>query len=186
MPTLPEHDQELGRAPGQHPPRVLIAGCQQGLQQCSDLLAALAAADYGFSTVGVASIGAHVRHISERYQCFLSGLPGGCVDYDARDRQRSLEADPAVAALAVTGIRRQLDALSAVDRPLRVRESVLVDTACGEVSSSLGRELLALVGHTTHHLAMIALLARARGYQLDGNFGKAAATIIHERQTAAN
>lgn len=169
----------------QRRPDTLIAACQQGLQQCTDLLAALTPEDYGLNSAGTASIGAHVRHIIDRYRCFLTGLPLGCVDYDARDRQQSLEGSPDSAAEALATIRKQLEELGASDRPLRIRESVQVDGPCGEASSSLERELLSLIGHTTHHLAMIAMLARPRGYQLDDNFGKAASTIIHERQSAA-
>lgn len=159
----------------------LQQACEYGLQQCQQLLVRLSAADYVASRADAASIGAHVRHILERFQSFLAGLPDGCVDYDARDRELSLEESPRSAEFALATILRRMGALQVDSRPLRVRESVLPDAPAGEAESTLARELLALVSHTTHHLAMIAMLARPLGYDLDASFGKAASTIIHER-----
>ncbi|GAB5499727.1 MAG: hypothetical protein PsegKO_20380 [Pseudohongiellaceae bacterium] len=159
----------------------LQQACEYGLQQCRLLLSQLSATDYVACRADAASIGAHVRHILERYQSFLAGLPEGCVDYDARNRDRSLEENPRSAEFALVTILRRMGALQVDSRPLRVRESVLPDAPVGEAASTQARELLALVSHTTHHLAMIAMLARPLGYDLDDSFGKAAATIIHER-----
>ena len=42
---------------------------------------------------GAASVGEHVRHCIEFYECFLAGLAPGHVDYDARRRDTRLEHD---------------------------------------------------------------------------------------------
>lgn len=179
------NNPEQDAAPAARQEGNLQQACGQGLQQCQQLLAALSAADYASSSTDAASIGAHVRHIIERYQCFLAGLSVGCVEYDARNRDRALEDSPRAAALALASIRRRLGALTVDSRSLQVRESVHPEGATGEATSTMARELLALVSHTTHHLAMIAMLARQLGYNLDASFGKAASTIIHEQRSSS-
>jgi flagellar motor switch protein FliG len=37
------------------------------------------------------SIGGHVRHVAELYQCLLNGLDSGIVNYENRDRDKELE-----------------------------------------------------------------------------------------------
>jgi hypothetical protein len=40
---------------------------------------------------------------------------------------------------------------------------------------------MGLISHSTHHLAIIGLLAKSLGCQMDSDFGKAASTILYER-----
>jgi len=157
--------------------------CQHSLQQCQQLLTLLSPQDYACGSDDTASIGAHVRHILERFQCFLAGLPEGCVDYDDRSRDRTLEKNPQAAAFALATILRRMGDLSVDSRPLQIRESVSSEAPAGEADSTVKRELLSLISHTTHHLAMIAMVARSLGYELDDDFGKAASTIIFEQQS---
>ncbi|MBC8109710.1 MAG: hypothetical protein H7Y04_01480, partial [Verrucomicrobia bacterium] len=37
------------------------------------------------------SIGKHLRHIAEFYECLLTGIPNGVIDYDARKRNPDIE-----------------------------------------------------------------------------------------------
>ena len=166
-------------------PGHLQQACDHGLLQCQQLLAELSLADYADKGAETAAIGAHVRHILERYLSFLAGLAEGCVDYDARDRDRSLEDSPQAATEALVSIRRRIQALQVDSRALQVRESVLSGAPGGVAGSTVERELLALVSHTTHHLAMIAMLARPLGYNFGDDFGKAASTIIYEQHSSA-
>lgn len=163
----------------------LQQACDHGLLQCQQVLTELSPSDYADRGAETAAIGAHVRHILERYQSFLAGLPEGCVDYDARDREQSLEDSPRAATVALVSIRRRMRALQVDSRALQVRESVLSGSSGGEARSTVERELLALVSHTTHHLAMIAMLARPLGYNFGDDFGKAASTINYEQHSSA-
>jgi hypothetical protein len=47
--------------------------------------------------------------------------------------------------------------------------------------SSVGRELQALLGHTVHHYAIIALLLRVEGIEPGEEFGVAPSTLAHWR-----
>lgn len=162
-------------------PQGLILGCRHGIQQCAELMQQLSESSFTQTENGGSSIGAHLRHILERYQCFFAGLQSGCVDYDGRKRDKSIETNIEAATSALATVARRIDDLEAVaGGPLQVRESVHHLSPQVRLDSSVNRELMGLITHTTHHLAIIALLARGQGYRLPDEFGKAPSTILHE------
>ncbi|MBT8145201.1 MAG: hypothetical protein KJN90_00020 [Gammaproteobacteria bacterium] len=126
-----------------------------------------------------------MRHIIERISCVLDGQARGVVDYDCRSRDQLLEANPGSAEDALKGIQDSMDKLGIeAEIPLQVRESVHQDSPAVAIASTLERELMSLVSHTIHHLAIIALLARGAGHQLRSDIGKAPSTIKYERSTS--
>lgn len=131
---------------------------------------------------GHACVGAHMRHVLDCYRCFVGGLEGGRIDYDARERNPRLETERAVAMATIDGLARQLATLGEADRhrPVQVR----VDAAAwGEADSwshsTLGRELQFLLSHTLHHYALIAMTLRVLGQAPDPSFGVAPSTLAY-------
>jgi len=159
----------------------LIMGCRHCLDQCEELLSLISAEHYIEISVDGSSIGAHMRHILDRFQCFFLGLQDGCVDYDARKRDKSIESDLAVANSALSSIVRRVEGLGLEDREVSVRAPVHAQGPSVTVPSTVDRELMGLVTHSVHHLAVLALVVRSFGYQLDRDFGKAPSTILYER-----
>ena len=127
------------------------------------------------------SVGAHLRHMMEHFTSLLDGAPTGLVDYDLRERSALLENDRAAAIAALHSIERAL-AQDFMHRDCELL--VLVDS--GERGmrtrsrSSLQRELQFCIAHTVHHYAIIALLLRARGIEVEAGFGVAPSTQKHE------
>ena len=166
----------------------LLASCQQGLAQCEAMLQTLSAADYCRQSDGLSSIGAHLRHILDRYHCVFAGLARRMIDYDSRQRDRTVELNKEAAAFAIASLQRRLHDLDVLkdggetSAELIIRESVDPRAAAIDVPSTLERELMGLVSHTVHHLAIIAMMLRQLGYQPGENFGKAASTIAFENR----
>lgn len=161
----------------------LVKGCSYCLQQCDDLLDQLTPEDFTRADTDVSSIGAHIRHILERFQSVTAGLPDGLIDYDARKRELNLEQNLEAAAFTLTSIRRRFEEFAtdpSANHHIAVRESVHPELAPAVAQSTVARELMGLISHTTHHLAIIGLLARPLGYRLPAHFGKAASTRIFE------
>jgi len=162
---------------------LLLEGCLFCISQCELLLGMLTPEDFTAGEDG-ASVGTHLRHVIERFQCFFNGLSSSRIDYDGRKRDLSIANNPEAANFAFASIKKRLESLKDSDPALpvlSVQELVLLSETPANISSTLGRELLGLIAHTTHHLAIVALLARSMGYQLDRDFGKAPSTIRHER-----
>jgi uncharacterized damage-inducible protein DinB len=130
------------------------------------------------------SIGAHVRHIIEFYHCFFKGLDYGVIDYDNRPRNSELETSTELAKDYLENIRLLLSAQDMSHYPDSVAVVACTDTDNPiETGSNIVRELLFLQSHTTHHLALIALLLEQEGIKVPIIFGVAASTRAH-RQTA--
>jgi uncharacterized damage-inducible protein DinB len=162
---------------------LLKSGCQQSLSQCKELLELLSEDDYRAGGEHSSSIGGHVRHILDRFQSFFHGLPLNDIDYDDRERDKSIEGSLAGAKVALTSVLQRLNALTSSEvqsLALTVSETVNDQGVTVRVSSTAQRELMGLVTHSIHHLAIIALIAKGLGYTVDQRFGKAPSTLVFE------
>lgn len=128
-----------------------------------------------------ASAGAHLRHVLDHYQAFLSGWGQGWIDYDARERDPRIESDREAATLALARVSRALGDLSPeiLHRPVQVRLDT--DPTGSEAptwcASSVDRELAFLVSHTVHHFALMAVAVRLHGVDPGPEFGFAPSTL---------
>ncbi len=135
-------------------------------------------------TLKSGSIGGHVRHCVEFYQCLLDGMMSRKVDYDARRRDLAIESEPTLSAKLLRQIIQRIHTMEETHTfctQIQVRE-------CGEswLTSSYGRECRFLASHTIHHLALIAMLLRAQGQQPPSDFGVAPSTLKFRAGQLAN
>ena len=123
-----------------------------------------------------ASIGKHVRHIIEFYECLLFNCFDGKVNYDERKRTLLLETNVKYAYDFLSEI---IDHLLTIENNKRI---VLIGNYEGEnisMETSLYREITYNIEHTVHHLAIIGISISAsfEYINLDDNFGYADSTI---------
>jgi hypothetical protein len=132
-------------------------------------------------------IGEHLRHVLEHYVCFVEGLQGNRIDYDARRRDARISEDPEFARCEIDRIVNALKTLETDDRDVRVRMSSSPEEPAERAwsASTLKRELQYLLAHTIHHYALIALILRLEGVRPETSFGVAPSTLRHLSSTAA-
>lgn len=137
-------------------------------------------------------VGAHLRHVADFVRAFLDGRRSGRIDYDARRRDARLEREPARAAAVLRALAAELDDLGLADsdalaQPVLVRTEAPGGSGPGEhwLESTLGRELAALLGHTVHHYALVALALHRLGLEAPADFGVAPSTLDHQRARSA-
>lgn len=163
---------------------LLLQGCTYCVNQSNQLLAAVSQDDYIAVSQGNSSIGAHVRHVLDRFNCFFAGLQTASIDYDNRKRDKSIENNLQAASSALTAVGRKIEQLNLAEFAssiISVRESVYHQGPSIEIASTVERELMGLITHSTHHLAIIAIIAKSFAYQMPDDFGKAPSTIVYER-----
>jgi hypothetical protein len=136
---------------------------------------------------GLSSVGAHIRHILDHYDCLLAGVTSGRVDYDSRARDEAVERDPAAAAVLAGRIAISLGELTPED----AARDVEVRMDCGESGSadvwsrsSVQRELQFLVSHTVHHFALIKGILIGTDTAVPEDFGVAPSTLAYRSRTA--
>ena len=162
-----------------HTPNLLIEQNSLILHSLRNLLDELDDATYTAThdVLYSSSIGAHTRHILDHYLMLLAGIGSGEVDYDKRGRDPEVETNRAHAKATISRIIDGLKQLPGNDTPVQAATKVSVDDSCPAQSSTLGRELVFLYSHTTHHHSLMALIMRLQDKNVDNNFGYAPATL---------
>ncbi len=126
-----------------------------------------------------ATMGAHVRHLLDHYDCLLDNAASGEVDYACRSRDARCETDARFAMDRIAQLIQRLRALKPdYTQPLKVRHEP-GDPALPANESSLGRELEFLHSHTAHHFALLAVIMTRQGISLPVDFGLARSTVRH-------
>jgi uncharacterized damage-inducible protein DinB len=158
-----------------------VTGCIGACHQCITIAQMLTAEQYTSGREEHRSIGEHLRHCLEHFQCFFVGIDTACIDYDTRNRNPEIERFAARFVEAMDDVVCRLKTLdhASLTMPLHIR------TLCGsngeraEVSTTLGRELAFLCTHVIHHVAIMKELAHSMGITLPEGFGVAYSTSIH-------
>jgi len=131
------------------------------------------------------SVGAHFRHIYERMECVILGLESGVIEYDSRKRDVNIETKPNIAIEKFQYMKSFFEKLDNINRDLLIIETAGINAGKITLNSNFEREILYLIDHTTHHLAVVKILLEQFDVQLDSDLGKAASTIIYEKSQCA-
>ena len=129
------------------------------------------------------AVGTHIRHNLDHYACFLSGLESGCIDYTARNRDSRLEQDRLYAITEIVRLRECLENMSAEQENTCLL--VKADIGTSRAPTSIKRELEFLLSHSIHHYALVAIICRLQGIEVEPNFGIAPSTLRHLATQAA-
>lgn len=156
----------------------------KSLVEINDLLKGLSQEQYNrkLEILTDASIGQHVRHILEFYQCLFRGEENKKVNYDARQRDLKLETDIHFASKTVEAI---INALLEVKSDFPVTFVADYSTSENEkpelIQSSFYRELAYNLEHSIHHQALIkvAITEMQLTSLVKNTFGYAPSTIRH-------
>jgi hypothetical protein len=156
------------------------------LRQALSLLAVIGHDAYTSSPGDFAPhrVGSHLRHIVEFYECFLDAVESGHINYDARQRDESVEQSRSVAAGRILSIIQRLEAAPDLRGDsiiwVRMEDADAIQVQDCFLTSSIGRELQILSSHTIHHFALIAMTLRAHGVDVDPNFGMAPSSLRYQ------
>lgn len=128
------------------------------------------------TTLKGASIGKHIRHIVEFYECLLFNNVDNTVNYDTRKRNLLLEENVKYTEDFITEI---VDALIKIENNSRVLLIAKYQDQNITMESSIYREITYNIEHTVHHLAIISIAIPIHFNYIDlsENFGYADSTI---------
>ena len=129
------------------------------------------------------TVGQHVRHIIEMFQCLDEGYVQGEVDYEKRKRNRQIETDKAFATQLLKEISRQ------ISRDNKMLYLLTYYDELGEqpekISTNYFREIAYNLEHTIHHMALIRVGLRELGdLPVDDSYGVASSTLKYRKQCA--
>ena len=130
-----------------------------------------------------ASIGQHVRHIIELFQCLEKGYDTGIVNYEKRKRDVLIETDKELAVTLLRNIYIQIDRS---DKYLVLEADDYSGTSDKlEIPTNYLRELAYNLEHTIHHMALIRVGFTETGVaDLPEDYGVAYSTIKFKKACA--
>jgi hypothetical protein len=135
------------------------------------------------STLFNNTIGQHVRHIIELFQCLENGYDQGVVNYEKRKRDTAIENGKDFAVSLLTEIYRNLEK---PDKDL-ILEATYDDHSTGpiRIQTNFSREIAYNLEHTIHHMALMRVgIREVSGIRLADDFGVASSTVKHRQQCA--
>jgi uncharacterized damage-inducible protein DinB len=130
------------------------------------------------------SIGQHVRHVIEMYECLLDGYEAGIVNYELRKRQKSLETLKDAAIKRIEELINKIGNLE--DKTLELELNFdEKSTDFTRLNSNFYRELAFNIEHTIHHMALLKIGLKEIGTNsIHPNFGIASSTVKFRTQCA--
>lgn len=145
------------------------------------------------------SIGQHLRHIVDLYLALIGSSNAYhsetsnqnicSINYDIRRRGACIETDKDTGLDELSNIRKWLSNIAEhdINKEALVSTEVSLTSQQSEVfKSSFGRELCFASSHLTHHLAIMAAIAKMSGKEVDPYLGLAPATATFTRNQESN
>jgi hypothetical protein len=130
-----------------------------------------------------ATVGQHVRHIIELFQCLEEGYQAGLVNYEKRKRDVEIESDKAFASKLLTEVHA---GLNFPNKDLQL-EACYDDNNAEPITiaTNFYREIAYNLEHTIHHMALIRVgLNEVAAIELPDDFGVASSTIKYRKECA--
>lgn len=130
------------------------------------------------------SIGQHLRHILDLYMALIisNGLQN--INYDVRRRGSLLETNRNEGIKELFIVRDWLKSLDVMQLNINtnIATEVSVSTkVIAKFTSTVGREICFVTTHLTHHLALMAAIAKFLGLSVNTNLGVAPTTATFLR-----
>jgi len=151
------------------------------LYRCAELIQAINPSDYSQSlpSLSGASIGAHMRHIIELFQCLKVGYANGIINYDQRERNDLIQS---VRDIGLNAFKEVIVEMELEDKPLKL----IIHTSgqSRSLETTYFRELWFNFDHCIHHEALIRIGLKELGKEdlVAKEFGVSPSTIAYQNQ----
>jgi len=157
----------------------MIKDCITNLSEQQELLLKMSDKQYQHQSelLSGASIGQHLRHVVEFYDCLLNGLSQEKINYEKRARSLELENNRKTAIKKISSVIDQLLSLELNSRLYLEIEDTIIAT-------SVQRELYYNLEHSIHHQALIKVGLKEQniGNMVNDDFGVAPSTLKYRKQ----
>ena len=159
------------------------------LKQLHDLLAQLTTDEYTqkLPVLNGSSIGQHVRHTIEFFQCLFEGFSTGIINYDARKRNLLIETNLGYTLQLIEEISFLINNASEGHFPIQLKVN-FDDENFEIIETNFMRELVYMVEHSIHHFALIrvGIQVNFKHITIDSDFGVAYSTIRHKQELSVS
>lgn len=159
---------------------MLLKSINHSLDELTNLLDQLSDKEYSkpCRVLSDSSIGEHIRHILEMFQCLENSYDSGILNYDNRERDKRIETKIQFAKQFIFDVKSGLK----TDNKIIYLEQ-MINGLTFRIQSNYYRELLYNLEHCIHHQALIKVaVLQYDQVVIDKNFGVARSTIEYRKQ----
>jgi uncharacterized damage-inducible protein DinB len=152
----------------------MIEAIEKNLQRGVILLNSISNEDYCNTTIApyYSSIGGHIRHILDVFDCFFEGFQTGDINLINRKRNQLAENFTENGIIYFEEIIQKLQQLNNVDFNKIVAVTDDLGSGVVTVNYTLGGIIIQAHSHAIHHFASIGYIISQLGIQLpDNDFG---------------
>ena len=130
--------------------------------------------------ISESTIGMHIRHIIEFFDCFLTGVEQGHICYDNRKRDLQLETDKQHIFDSIKTIIQKLDTIE--NKKVNLSTNYFMEGITKTIPTNVTRELVYNIEHSVHHMAIISIAIKHNfpHIELPEFFGIAQSTVAHQ------
>lgn len=159
---------------------MLLKSINHSLDELTNLLDQLSNKEYSkpCRILSDSSIGEHIRHILEMFQCLEDSYDSGILNYDNRERDKRIETKIQFAKQFILDVK---SGLKSDNKIIYLEQNI--NGLTFRIQSNYYRELLYNLEHCTHHQALIKVaVLQYENIVIDKNFGVARSTIEYRKQ----
>ncbi|MCF7561724.1 DinB family protein [Sabulilitoribacter multivorans] len=152
---------------------IIIKSTIETLQKSRNLLSSLSDEEFCNHSIPPyhSSIGSHLRHILDFYDCIFNRDLNNQIDLTARSRSKEVESSCSCAKAYLNSI---IDRLNTLEVEMQDKIVVIDDLGLGkvEIPYTFGGLFAQATSHTIHHYAIINYILDRQGFSInDENFG---------------
>ncbi len=127
------------------------------------------------------TIGMHVRHIIEFYQCLADNNSSGIINYDDRIRNTKIENELDFTISFLDNLIEKINTIENNEHLVLLNDNPFSENKL-EIKTNTNRELTYLIEHTIHHMAIIKMAYTSNFQEIifDDDFGVAFSTIKYK------
>lgn len=159
---------------------MIIPSINNSLDELIGLLNQLPEDEYSKSCFELSgsTIGEHIRHIVEMFQCLNQNYDSGIVNYDKRERNVWIQTNIDFAVQIILDVKNNI---AKENKNLELQQ--IIDGIAFKIESNYYRELLYNLEHCIHHQALIKVaILKNKNIIVGENFGVARSTIEYRKQ----
>jgi hypothetical protein len=152
----------------------MISAIEENLERGINLLSSITDEQYSNTSIApyYSSIGRHMRHILDLFDCIFEGLETSKVDLSARKRNEIVELKTEEGISYFNFIISKLDSLKSQDLNRIIRVTDNLGQGLVVQDYTLGGLLIQAHSHAIHHYASLGYIISQLGIEIpDENFG---------------
>lgn len=163
----------------------VIAAINKNLSNAISLIDAIDEDIYTNVTVApyYSSIGSHIRHALDFFDCIIDGLQTNNIDLTARKRDEIISTNPAAAKNHIYEIQQQLSSFTAVNTDYLLHVTDNLGDGKVTIMYTLESILAQANTHATHHYAIISYMLSTLQVNIEiPGFGYNPSTPVPKRE----